>query len=286
MFLTYLSKEPIVVEEMLRVAKTIYEGTEQCDFKLHTKFVSKLHEQLPKSILVDKSARVARKEINEAIDKIEDRGEKDDRDVNDALRLNVALKTMQILGQILKNFPGSLKGDIKYEIASECYALGLRAMRTALRVVEDNADELIRDIAERMLKDDQGTDEARIRRAKRIVSFLVEALCFGIIKKLSSSVGSETLKQTYDELLEKQSSLPVAIIDLAVKLEHFQSFPQSEFDALIDQSEKDVFPTLILRHLVFDHFYRFPRPREIKQKYCSKLDIELKAVNLLDIKRG
>lgn len=286
MFLTYLSKESIVVEEMLRVAKSIYPDTEPCDFKAHTKFVSNLHERLPKSILVDKSSKVARREINEAIDKLEGKKNTEERDFDDALKLNVAFKTIQILGQILKNFPGSLKGDVKYGIATECYALGLRTMRTVLRVMEDNADEIVKDIAERMLKDDQGTSEARLRRAKRILSFLVEGLSFAIIKRVSGSVGSETLRQTYKELLDNKSSLPVKIIDLAVKLDYFQQFPEEEFDGLVEETEKDVFPTLILRHLVFDHFYRFPRSREVKQKYCSKLKIELKAVNLLEMKRG
>jgi hypothetical protein len=36
-----------------------------------------------------------------------------DRQLQDVVKLNIAFKTLQILGQVLRNFPGSLEGVLK-----------------------------------------------------------------------------------------------------------------------------------------------------------------------------
>ena len=73
-----------------------------------------------------------------------------------------------------------------------------------------------------------------------------------------------------------------------MKLDHFERFPSDEFDELIEDTTKqgNLFATLMLRHLAFDHFYRYTIVRAIKQRYCEKLGIELKTVNLLEYNRA
>lgn len=288
-FLTYLSKEPIIIDEMLKAARAVYPEADPCDFSGQMKFVANLHDHVPKSVLIDRDAKTARKEINQAIDHVEAQIKQsdEDSDLNDALRINVAFKTIQILGQILKNHPGSIKGPLKLEVAEECYFLGLRALRALFNVIEPNADEIVSFISEQ-LERFESDPEQRLKRAKKFVSLLTEGIALSFIKKISGSVGTESLRQTYDELVAKHKTLSVQLIDLSVKLDHFQRFPDTEFDTLIDEavSSKNLFATLMLRHLAFDHFYRYTVSRPVKQKYCEKLGIELKSVNLLEYKRA
>lgn len=287
-FLTYLSKEPIIIEEMLRAARAVYPNAEPCDFAEQMKFVASLHDQIPKSVLIDKDTKSARREMNEAIDKIEAEMKQpdEDADLNDALRINVAFKTIQILGQLLKNFSGSIKGDNKLEVAEECYFLGLRALRALITVLEPHMEDIVELISKQLEKFEHDPKE-RLKKARKFVSLLVEGVALSFIKKISGSIGSESLRPIYDELVAKHQTLSVRLIDLSVKLDHFQKFPEHEFDILIDEVvAKNLFGTLILRHLAFDHFYRYPIQRAIKQKYCGKLGIEIKAINLLEYKRS
>jgi len=286
-FLTYLSRDSIVIDEMLRAAKSVYPDVEPCDLSAHTKFVAGLLDQTPPSVLVDADAKTTRKEINKSIDGMEAQlpKERQENDLDDVLRLNVAFKTIQILGQILKNFPGSLKGDTKLEIARECYFLGLRTMRALLNIIEQNRDDIIAHVVQNVLASESGDSDAKDRKAKRIVTGLIEIISVAIIKKISGSVGSESLSQTYEEVLGKHNTLAVQLIDLSVKLDHFRSFPSDEFAALIEDNQKALFPTLILRSLALNHFYRFPVQRETKHRVCGKLGIKIKTVNLLEQKR-
>jgi len=288
-FLAYLSREPIIVDEMLRASRAIYPDIEPCDFGDQMKFVAALHDRVPKTVMIEKDAKSARKEINQTIDQIEAQMPQpaEDADLNDALRINVAFKTIQILGQILKNRPGSIRGPAKMEIAEECYFLGLRALRALINVLEPHRDELVEFISQQLERFQKDPDE-RMKKARRVVSLLVEGIALSFIKKISGSVGTEALRQTYEELVAKHDHLEVKLIDLSVKLDHFQRFPANEFDQLIEDAGKqnNVFTTLMLRHFAFDHFYRYTVDRPIKQRYCSKLGIELRTVNLLEYKRA
>lgn len=291
-FLAYLSKDPIIIEEMLRASRAVYPDEDLCDFDEQLKFITALNDTVPKAVLLDKDARSARKEINQTMDEIEAHlpqpvENEDDADFNDALRLNVAFKTIQILGQILKNHPGSIKGPLKMEIAEECYLLGLRALHVLYKILEQHRDEMVNFIANQMerFEDDP---EQRTKKAKRFVSMLVEGSAMAFIKKISGSIGTEALRQTYEELVGKHDRLAVKIIDLSVKLDHFERFPSDELDNLIEDVNKDnnMFASLLLKHLAVDHFYRYTTPRETKQRYCKKLGIELKTVQLLENRRS
>ena len=288
-FLAYLSRDSIIVEEMLRASRAIYPDVEPCDFGNQMKFVAALHDTVPKAVMIEKDAKLARKEINQTIDQIEAQMPQpaEDADLNDALRINVAFKTIQILGQILKNHPGSIKGSLKMEIAEECYFLGLRALRALFNVLEPHRDELVEFISQQLERRGEDPDE-RIKKARKFVSLLIEGIALSFIKKISGSVGTQALRQTYEELVAKHDRLAVKLIDLSLKLDHFEHFPSDEFDELIEDSLKhnNLFAILMLRHLAFDHFYRYTIVRTVKQRYCEKLGIELKTVNLLEYKRA
>ncbi|MBL7077933.1 MAG: hypothetical protein ISS31_10720, partial [Kiritimatiellae bacterium] len=65
-----------------------------------------------------------------------------------AMRLNAALKTLQIMGQILRNFPGSMEGDLKHDIGLACCRLGLRTLSAGFDLVRLNKDEILETFVE------------------------------------------------------------------------------------------------------------------------------------------
>src|SRR5205807_4352990 len=66
------------------------------------------------------------------------------RELSDVLKINIAVKTLQVLGQILRNSPGSLRGDLKVAITKESYKVGLRTLRVLLSIAETNLDDFRR----------------------------------------------------------------------------------------------------------------------------------------------
>src|SRR5439155_15658771 len=101
-------------------------------------------------------------------------------------RLTTALRTVQILGQILKNFPGSISADQKELIATECYALGFRALRSVLGMLEADKQLIVRHLVETMRAHRPGDEEEKlVRRANSAVFGLALISSYGIVKRIS-----------------------------------------------------------------------------------------------------
>lgn len=199
-------------------------------------------------------------------------------ELDDIVKFNIAMKTLHILGQVIRNFPGSLKQTVKIEITRESYLLGLRVLSVVLGCVESHQD-ILRAYFARMIRDQRALARTSQlpRSAEEAILKLVQVWAFGILKAISQSVGLPDLLETYAEVLRIDGGmLSVHLVDLSIRLDHGRSFPGREIDVLDDRTRKNVFATCVLRDLVCHHFYLFECPTQIRQKYGKLLGIEAK----------
>jgi len=63
--------------------------------------------------------------------------------LNDQLKLSSALKTIQIIGQILKNHVGSLEGNVKADLVAISTSLGLRAVHSVVTALKDSLEGMV-----------------------------------------------------------------------------------------------------------------------------------------------
>ena len=152
-FYSYLKKDTLVIEHVLRNTQKIYRSYAPADLERDSQFINRLYVSSPKPIeLPGAGTQENRNAVREQLDDVEkvvvvnQAGEKlpyaDELD--DLIKLNIAFKTIHILGQVLRNFPGSLKREIEVRIADECYLVGLRMLGFVFASVERNADDLRR----------------------------------------------------------------------------------------------------------------------------------------------
>ena len=218
---------------------------------------------------------------------IEIRNDSEDKELDDLLKFNAALKTLQIMGQILRSFPGTLHGELKIEIARESYLLGLRALHRLLNLFEGNID-LFREqfaeavVSEELLPADTEEQQQELReRANDWLYHLMLAMSYSFLKRISYAVGSEYLKETYKRIVSSGESVSINLIDVSIKLDHFAIFPTSEVLALHERLEKQVFADTILRRMVYDYLYSYTIDYRLRQSICSKLNIKANSPKML-----
>ncbi|GAH37020.1 unnamed protein product, partial [marine sediment metagenome] len=147
-FLSYLSKNPLIVEEILRNSRDIYKEYELCNLQEDTEFLSKLVFRVPRVALQDRKVEESREEHLKEKDKtavIEDSESwpsETEEEINDddPLKIGSSYKALEVMGQIVRNFAGSLKADVKCSLIEECYRIGLRTLRFFLSRCEQNLD--------------------------------------------------------------------------------------------------------------------------------------------------
>lgn len=289
MFLTYLSKDPFILGSILRASRSLFSSYVECDLVRDTDFLSALMMKLPQLVLESSDPAESRRKLLARRDELEAAdapGQLSDawddqppglhEDLEEHLQINVAFKTIQILGQILRNFPGSLKGQRKLELAGECYSLGLRVIRFMFESMESLDEDLVHFIADFLRsRNPRWSDDQLSSHTKNFLSTLADALAFIVVKQVSDSVGDQKLSITFRDLLGERDTISYRFIDLSVQLDYYHGFPESHVFKLYKRVGRNPFAAYLLRHLVWYYFYIYPADYSLRQSVCTKLDIKL-----------
>ncbi len=268
------------------------------DLDKDVEFLNDLHKTVPKFVYEDKDPEAVRNELAEELDKnsnltgqeiVEpDLDEQEEQDLKDILEVNKAYKMIQILGQILKNSPGAIKGERKLEVASECYSLSRRLLSKIFHLINDNLDDVVQDIVARIdekhpeIKHDELIDGVR-----KFLFMLTETVGYGMIKWVTHSVGSDKLEETYKQIREEDKSVATALIDVSIKFDHITTYPYDDVKELKKRLKKNIYSFGLLQILALSHMDLYAVNREMKQRMCQLLEVEFRAIpSPIAIERG
>jgi len=295
-FLSYLSKDPVIIETLLKSAAALFSDCVPCDLDQNVQLLNRLQTTIPELMLGSGDPRENRLRLLKKIDDASERPplseedesvdeEKDEAMLNEFLKLNVAFKTMEILGQILRNYAGSMKGDQKFQLASDCFSLGLRTLSFVYDFIEKHLEGVIEFFLERIEPRDVTdlTVDGLLTEAKRYVFLITHWWAVLIIKRLSHSAGSAELEKTYAELLGLSPDVTSArLIDFAIKLDHFRQFPQAEAFSIAEDVKDNYLSSAVLRRLIATHFYMTYVDPGVRDRICAKLNIAVSSGKILD----
>lgn len=293
LFLVYLTNDEKLVAKLAENGSSFYDEHDPCDLDKHVEHINQLGSTLPPLSLGDGNVAANRDKfegernnadlLSEQAGGDESGDLEEQRQLDDLMKIRVAFRTLQIMGSVLRNFPGMLEGEVKRKLALESYHLGLRILKFMLLVVEQNA-EYFRDFVAQLVQDRYGIhDEVQLgRRANALMFELQAAVGYGVIKKISQAVGSRHLKETYREVVTENNKISVRMIDTAVKLDHFINFPKDEVLSLKQDVERNNFTYAILRTLVRDRFRLFTEGRKVRESICSQLDINMNDPKMIE----
>jgi len=287
MFLTHLSKDPFIISEILKSAKRNFSELEIVKFEDDIKSINDLLLEVPKLVLKKKDYNQVREERLKNLDELEkeiDEKEKvkepfDEEDeleeIDVVTELNVAFKSIELLGQILKNYFGSLKGNYKFEIGSESYFVGLRALNSFYSILSENLDSIIEDITKIISEKEISDKDKKEDLSRKFLFGFFSILAFSFIKRISESVGTSNLTETFKDILSQYQYNSVRLIDISIKLDHSHIMPIDDIGNLKEVFSKNYLSSTLLKRLVIDHLYMFPVDFKVKQRICEILGISI-----------
>ena len=179
---------------------------------------------------------------------------------------SIAVKTVDLLGQILRNYYGSLRLTTKLDIGKDASDLALRAMYSFAEVFVTQNFQLVDLFAEmrRKYEDENVKVSARLnndelqRWARDFVFALLGGLAEAIVRKVAEALGWEQLKPTLDALVRENGSLTYRMVKMAALLDGPGAIPRSEIDAMVRDLNDNPLGFQILRDLVSQRVYRYP----------------------------
>jgi hypothetical protein len=263
----YFSQDTELIEHIVSDAQKIYSNYPVCGLEQEVEFVNKLYIEAPKPIhlAIDdiRAVRTSRAggefEEDEQPDPDCEPNERDrdvsySEDLDDVVKISLSFKTLQVLGQVLRDFPTVLRAELKTRVADECYKLGLRVLSLICVVSENNLEELRRYVSS-LIKEQRKIESSSVL-AKTTDEFLLRMVgccAYGIIKRISYAVGSDQLSRTYQNVIDRdvENKLSMRLVDLSIKLDHF-SFPVDEIVKTAERVKKNYFCFQLLRDLVMN----------------------------------
>ncbi len=288
LFLAHLTHHSALIDELLRTAKRHYVGVAEATLAEDARFLIQLGvPQVSLALRDPQSERqqylIAKDQEERALTPIESQDTFDGKDFEPVVELSGALRNLEVLGQVLKSFPGTLEAETKARIASECYSIGRRSLSAIFEMIKQNEQALLALIFDSLhgvhpdLPDRQAMEIAR-----STLMGLAYGIAFGVIKKVSQSVGCADNIPTYDRILRDDPAPMVNLIDTSIRLDQMSVVPLARIEEQANSFQSNPVALSLLRHLVVQHFRLFSVDYRTVQALCAKLEIPLKNVKALD----
>jgi len=288
MFLTHHTKDRFLLTELLKKAKSIFEELEPCKLGDDIKTIDKLGDKIPELVFESRSVDEYREEENKLKDEkkyTQEDTENLSDDINEidiVSKLNTAFKALEIVGQILKNNYGKIDNDTIEKLLEESMLLGLRSLNVFFSIIEENSEFVINQV-NAIITEIEKSRGKKIDNPKKIESLskstvfgLCNQISYSFIKKISDSIGTEYLNEILEKIYKKQDFNSVQLIKLAIKLDHYKGFPDSDIKKLKTEFDGLHLPTQIMKRLVVNHLYLFPTDHKQKSRILNFLNIPMR----------
>jgi hypothetical protein len=298
LFLAHQSRAQFLLDTIAGYARSFFSGIAPPKFSEDIEFLQCLYDKVPELVYINKTLDEIRHERRQRLDE----SGKNDNDVEDtdldgkpgdtdpkkaALRLvrdlKAAVRTLEIMGQIVKNFAGSMKTDLRYKLVKECYELGLRIVGNILQIWQGAGEQFISEILSVVLEKNANleTKEELEKKIKAFIFYFCETIAFGIVKRISQSVGCKDLTDIYKRVLDENPTNAYKLVDLSVKLDS-AALPINDVLRLEEDLRDNIFCKRVLCRLVLAHFHLFKSAYATKQTICGKLGIKMEHLRSID----
>lgn len=304
MFLTHLSKDEFIKDNVINAAKKIFKDITPLKIEQDVNIINDLCDELSPLVIQDVNVREHRKKINQRLDELDEYEENnnqiakdqyassieqtdsDDESeiINKINMTNKGFKMLDIIGQILRNYYGSLSGISKRELCEEHYKLGLRISHNYIKELSNQNESLVSYISSAIMEKEVEDQERAEKFARRIVYSLGGFIAYNTIGKIGSSIGTPDLDRTLTKVQQELPYNSVALINLFIKIEYYDQFPYNDLDKFYKDNIHNKIALEIIRTMVKRYLYMFETSHREKQKLCDLVGIKMSPKMLIQLK--
>lgn len=303
MFLTHHSKDQFILELITNQAKLLFNKFTPATIDLDANFINSIVDNLPEMSFVKKDRLEFRREIEESKDicDVENRNDElekkyeycesngkirniSDFDLN--LELNLTVKSLELLGQLSRNYYGSLKIIQKECLLDEAINTPLRALNFLLSSARDEPEKTIDALEQKIneilsvKRNSTSLTSVDVRSLARQVLFrMLFTITYSIVSKIASSIGSSHLQPVINKVCENKNSDAGKLIKLASMLEVGQNISSDELKSLSLSLSKNSLSSLLVKAFVVNYLYMFEQPEKQVQKICAAVNIKYDSVS-------
>lgn len=296
-FVCYFANSNQIIETVLLNAYSLFENIEPFDFSKHSDFQDSINETIEKTLrpqIVGEDSDVPRQKKEALIRRDENKigdgtaKESHDSEFSDVdeseskiAMFSNAMKTMDVLGQIVTNYPGKIDGDMKCSIVDEIHQLGLRVITSYFDVFGYLQEGIITMLAEYARERDANAQlDEIISYVKMIFARMLSIITGGLIQRIAHLIGSEHLDIVNEETLAHSNSISGKLILFEIA---FNKLNSPHYSEAIDEykelkKRKLLFAASILQGIVATYLKYHKCKTETRDRVCSEMGLSKKDI--------
>lgn len=201
----------------------------------------------------------------------------DKKEVNEALAPFLhSYRSIEIVGQIIKNRKGSLEIKRLNELVSEIYITGFRTIGYYSELLKSMKDDL-----RKIINEDISLGDNKIEVEKKIFAYLEMCslkLCMTIFSKLTFCVGTKELKSIYLQVAKELNTPASKLVTFSIN-SYYGNVSVAEVKTLAEEFKDNIVALRILRARVRVYVYNKNIGYATKQKLASALSMTIIPIN-------
>jgi len=296
LFVCHFTNEESVIEELLLNAYCMYDDVDEFKFDQHKEVVERLNTLVENQLRMkpvgneedvknQKHEELVRRDglgINDGSERVVD--ESCFEETSSELKITQffnALKTINVLGQIVYNYPGKITGTKKEEIINETHSLGLRTIQMLMDTLGFFEEGLIESYVEYVRKNKKEILEADI--ASKVSFMVMSSIAMftqGILFSIARLLGNDLLYEVDKEVLTKNDSISGKLILTEIELNIINRVTFQDYIEYYKQlnESKNAFAASILRYSIAEFLSNNSCGHDLRDKLCAAFKLDKKAV--------
>lgn len=295
-FISHHSKNAYILDEITLNACILFEkhvpatlNKDEINY-LDDQLDAIVKEVLPPTTATPEKERAKRLKIQDEEDQLKRNGDEEDSQGDDDLEIELrrSIKTVEVMGRIIKNRAGSLEKERLESIFEEAMKIHLRILTSFFEIVKNDEEEVIEYISNRVIKIIGDKEEQRRTEGKKAnkpsneelrklskVLFLNMNFFFiyGLINKIVHSLGSDKLIEVIEKVCDKENTPASFLVKHGILMWYNKNIQINNIVEVIDKDGFSETAKKILKFMIVNHCAMHSVEFKDKQKIENKLNI-------------
>jgi hypothetical protein len=280
LFLAHHTNEENVLGAIFGALKTLFSEAVPVALEGDISGISTLIQEAPKLIYSGTTPAKTREMRNEFQDATGAQGDglADTEELSGSLSLaaqvSMLFKTIEILGQILKNQYATIPRPRKVEVITELFNGPMRALGDFFTYVRTNPAAIVLTIE--VALDRMGVEEKRHKEmAKKIAATLVQGVGWAFIARTAEAVKSDNLMEDVKSVVERNKSMAFRLIEICTELDSPRVLPRKKLLKLRSDAACDMMAARILEMIIMHRLYMFRTTERDMQWLSNQFGMDL-----------
>lgn len=265
LFLAHHTSEEFVLQTIAQALRSMFAKDAPVLFEGDdTKGVQRLIEGAPRLKYRGGTPEANRERVQKFQDEVDDGSdglaetEEESQGLSLPAQLMTLVKTMEILGQVLKNQYSGIPRERRRALVEEIMVGPLRGLGNFYAYLNRTPDWLVAEIdaaLERRGKVDDAEERKRI--AKRLVGAIIQIISLSFIVRASDAVNSDRLLEDIRDVVERRGALAFRLMEMSVLLDSPKTLPRHKLGALLEEVNTQPIAARLLNLMLLNRLYMF-----------------------------